>query len=46
MNLNLLQNVLSGHMAGFAFLKFFFEIFYFVRVRARYKLRLVFRSKS
>ena len=32
-----------GHGGGFDFLKKKFEFFYFVRVRARYKLRLVFR---
>ena len=31
------------HTGGFDFLKKNFEIFYFVRVRARYKLSLVFR---
>ena len=35
--------VVTEHWAGFGFLKKNFEIFYFVRVRARYKLSLVFR---
>ena len=35
--------VVNGHCGGIDFLKKSFEIFHFVRVRARYKLRLVFR---
>ena len=38
--------VVNGHCAGFDLLKKIFEIFYFVRDRARYKLRLVFRLSS
>ena len=33
--------MVNGHSGGFDFLKKNFEIFYFVRVRARYKLSLV-----
>ena len=35
--------MLNGHTCGFDFLKKFFDFFYFVRVRARYKPSLVFR---
>ena len=35
--------MVNGHCGGFDFLKIFFEILNFVRVRARHKLRLVFR---
>ena len=35
--------MVNGQCGRFDFLKKFFEIFDFVRVRARYKLRLVFR---
>ena len=39
-------HVVIGHCGGFDILKKKFEIFYFVRVIARYKLSLVFRLST